>query len=93
MDKNDPKYPMYRMALATRVQDIIDDPDCLYKKNPQQGEMDKLVTYLKKYNLPIPHTPGDERGEDVIKMMVRAWTTIEALNMMCELTGEAKLNI
>ena len=89
MDRDDPMYPIYRIELAHAVQNQADDPDRFYKKNEEPTE--ELLAYLREHNVPIPVLPEDGRRNDIIKLMVRIWADIEALNCASELVGKRGL--
>jgi len=66
------------------IQETVDDPDHWYHGETEPTE--KLIEYLKEHNITIPKLPEDnDRRKDTVKLMVRAWSAIEALNLINEL--------
>lgn len=76
-----------RIILSQFVQDSIENPDRHWSENYTQKEINDLREYLKGHNIKIPRIPDDNRKNDVVKVMVRAWAAIETLNCVGHLTG------
>lgn len=79
--------PMIRINFANLIQETVDNPDRWY--NGETEPTKKLIEYLKKHDITIPKLPEDEeRRKDTVKLMARAWSAIEALNLINELREE-----
>ena len=76
-----------RIEYANTIQDISDKPDSYY--NGESEPTEKLIEYLREHGVEIPKLPEDiERRKDAVKLMVRAWATIEALELINKLMEE-----
>lgn len=75
-----------RFVLAVRVQDFVDNIDCMYK-SPNDRGVDNLKKYFEDHGIPVPVITDDERKDSTIKNMYRVWASLECNDLMCALNG------
>ena len=80
-------HPVVRLQLAQTVQNFMDNPYFLWKKDPTDDELEKLKDYLRVKGIPVPLIPEDDRKDDVKKAIYLLWAAFECNNCICALTG------
>jgi len=80
--------PIVRIAVATTIQNFVDDPWYLWKEGCTDEDVKNLKAYLKNKGVRIPKLPNDNRAEDIKKVLYLAWASLDCLDCMVGLQGE-----